>query len=211
MLKHAKNFEIFKEYFCILYSCLCGMIHAWCFNAFELLYTFSFDYSVYKRVRCLALLQYPLDVYESSVDLLVNKPNALQLFHFCKLLLCLDAQNNTGAIDMKINGSVLEEKYCCHVLAGVPYCYLEMLDKLQKQICRAVSPLLAASLELLAHWQNVTNLHLFYRYYFGRCLSELAELVPLSYFQGRSNCYSDRFYKFLGVTRISMSTLSFLA
>ena len=25
--------------------------------------------------------------------------------------------------------------YCCHVWAGVPSCYLELLDKLQKQIC----------------------------------------------------------------------------
>ena len=29
-------------------------------------------------------------------------------------------------------------KYCCHAWAGAPSCYLEMLDKLQKQICRTV-------------------------------------------------------------------------
>ena len=28
------------------------------------------------------------------------------------------------------------------------------------------------------------------RYYFGRCLSELAELVPLPYSRGSSTCYS---------------------
>ena len=31
-------------------------------------------------------------------------------------------------------------EYCCHVWAGVPSCYLELLDKLQKQICRIVGP-----------------------------------------------------------------------
>ena len=55
---------------------------------------------------------------------------------------------------------------------------------------------LAASLEPLAHRRNVTSLSLFYRYYFGRCLSELAQLVPLPYSRGRSTRYSDRFHDF---------------
>ena len=42
------------------------------------------------------------------------------------------------------------------------------LDMLQKQIWRTIGPLLAASLEPLAHRQNVTSLSLFYRCYFGR-------------------------------------------
>ena len=42
-------------------------------------------------------------------------------------------------------------EYCCHVWAGAPSCYLELLDKLQKQICRTVGPSLAACLEPLAH------------------------------------------------------------
>ena len=42
-------------------------------------------------------------------------------------------------------------EYCCHVWAGAPSCYLELLDKLQKRISRTVSPSLAASLEPLAH------------------------------------------------------------
>ena len=56
-------------------------------------------------------------------------------------------------------------EYCCHVLAGVPSCYLELLDKLQKQICRTVGPSLAVSLEPLAGnpRQNVASLSLFYR------------------------------------------------
>ena len=83
-----------------------------------------------------------------------------------------------------------------HVWAGAPSCYLELLDKLQKRICRTVGPSLAASLEPLAHRRNVASLSLFYRYYFGRCSSELAQLVPLPYSRGRSTRYSDRLHDF---------------
>ena len=147
-------------------------------------------------------------------------------------LVSFDQSNNTGAIDVKMDKSVLEEKssfkmlgltfsskldwgsyiisvaktaskkigalihsmkflspgvalylyksticpcieYCCQIWAGAPSCYLELVDKLQKQICRTFS------LERLAHRRNVASLSLFYRYYFDRCSSELAQLVPL--------------------------------
>ena len=170
-------------------------------------------------------------------------------------LVSFDWSKNTGAIDAKMDGSVLEEKtsfkmlgltfsskldwgsyivsiakttskkigalirsikflspevalylykstirpcmeYCCHVWAGAPSCYLELLDKLQKRICKTIDPSLAASLEPLAHRRNVTRLSLFYRYYLGRCSSEPAELVPLPYSRGRSARYSDRLHNF---------------
>ena len=175
-------------------------------------------------------------------------------------LVSFDWSKNTGAIDVKMNGSVLEEttsfkmlgltfsskldwgsyivsiaqeqhclyiskkigalicsmkflspevalylykstirpcmEYCCHVWAGATSCYLELLDKLQKRTCRTVGPSLAASLEPLAHRRNVASLSLFYRYYFGRCSSELAQLVPLPYSRGRSTRYSDRLHDF---------------
>ena len=41
--------------------------------------------------------------------------------------------------------------------AGVPSCYLEMLDTPQKRICRPVGPSLAASLEPFGHHQNVAK------------------------------------------------------
>ena len=56
-------------------------------------------------------------------------------------------------------------EYCYHVWAGAPSCYLEMLDKLQKQICRTVGPSLAASLEPLALRRNVASLSFCYRYW----------------------------------------------
>ena len=132
-------------------------------------------------------------------------------------LVWLDRSNNTGAINVKMDGSVLEEKssfkmleltffsklnwgsyimsiaktaskkiealirstkflspevalylykstiqprkeYCCRVWDDACSCYLELLDKLQKQICRTVGPSLAASLEPLAHHRNVASL-----------------------------------------------------
>ena len=83
-------------------------------------------------------------------------------------------------------------EYCCHVWAGAPSYYMELLKKLQKRICRTVGPSLTTSFEPLAHRRNVPSLSLCYRYYFGRCSSELAELVPFSFSRGRSTRYSDR-------------------
>ena len=91
-------------------------------------------------------------------------------------------------------------EYCCHVRAGAPNCYFELLDK---------------TLKPLAHGWNVTSLNLFYRYYFGRCSSELAQLVPLSFSRERSTHYSDRLHDFwspfLDAKRMFVSTVSFLA
>ena len=102
--------------------------------------------------------------------------------------------------------------YMEYVLAGSPSSYLDLLDKLQKRICRIVGPSLAASLEPLAHRRNVTSLRLFNRYYFGRCSSELVQLVPLStgFLKGGLlvvliDCMIF-LSSFLDVTRISMST-----
>ena len=125
-------------------------------------------------------------------------------------LVLFDRSNNNGSIDVKMDGSVLEEKssfkmlgltfsskldwgsyiisiaktaskkiealirfmkflspevplyfyksticlcmeYCCHVWAGGPTCYLELLDKLQKWICKTVGPSLATTLDPLPH------------------------------------------------------------
>ena len=106
-------------------------------------------------------------------------------------------------------------EYCCDVWAGAPSCYLELLDKLQKQICRTVGPSLAASLEPLAHHRNVASLSLFCRYTlvdvhlnwlncFHFLILEgdlLVNLIDCMIFLS----------PFLDVTRMSMSIVSFLA
>ena len=54
-------------------------------------------------------------------------------------------------------------EYCCHVWVGILSSCLELLGKLQKQICRTVGPSLAPSLEHLTHRRNLGSLSLFYR------------------------------------------------
>ena len=83
-------------------------------------------------------------------------------------------------------------EYYCHVWAGFPISYLEILNKLQNWTCRTV----AVSLEPLAHHQNVVSCSLFYRNCFGRYSSGLAQLVSLSYSGGRRAGYSNRLHDF---------------
>ena len=94
-------------------------------------------------------------------------------------------------------------EHCCHVWAGAPSCNLELLDKLQKWMRRTVGFSVAASLQPFAHSRNVASLSIFYRYYFGRCSSELAQMVLPDCLISPS--------LFLGVTRMCMSTVSFFA
>ena len=49
-------------------------------------------------------------------------------------------------------------EYCYHVGPGAPSCYLDMLHKLQKRICRTVRVSIAATLEPLAHCRNIFSL-----------------------------------------------------
>ena len=84
----------------------------------------------------------------------------------------------------------------CLVWAGASNCYLELLNKLQKEKCRTLSPSLALPFEPLAHCRNVASLSLFYGHYLGRCSSELAQLFPLPFSRGRSTHYSDRLHYF---------------
>ena len=86
--------------------------------------------------------------------------------------------------------------YYCHVWAGAPSYYVELIDKLQKRVCRTVGPSLAASLEPWAHRRNIAILGLFCWYYFGRYSSDLVELVPFPYSRGRPTPYSDRLHCF---------------
>ena len=87
-------------------------------------------------------------------------------------------------------------EYYCHVWVGAPSCYLELLDKLKNWICRTVGCSLVVFPKTLSHHGNLASLNLLYRYYVGRCSSELAELVPLPYFGGSSTHYSDRLHDF---------------
>ena len=87
-------------------------------------------------------------------------------------------------------------EYFCHVWARALSCYLKLLDKLQKRICRTIGSSLAASLEPLTHRQNIASLSLFYKYYRVKCLSKRSQLIPFPNSRGRSTRYSDRLHDF---------------
>ena len=68
--------------------------------------------------------------------------------------LCLEV-----ALYIKFYNTAMHE-YCCPVWTGAPSCDLELLDKLQEGICRAVGPSLIVSLEPLPQLQNVASVSL---------------------------------------------------
>ena len=102
------------------------------------------------------------------------------------------------------------KEYCCRVWAGSPSYYFDIFDKLQKRVCRTTGPSLTVSLELLAYRQNIAREICFYKYYFGRCSSELLWFCFLT-----STCYSNMFMIFLSlildILMMSMTTVSFLS
>ena len=106
-------------------------------------------------------------------------------------------------------------EYCCNVWAGAPSCYLDLLDKLQKRICRIVGPSLAAFLEPLAHRQNVASLSLFIGITLVDVLQNWLNWFHFLFLEGGLfiiliDCMIF-LSPFLDVTRMSMSTVSFLA
>ena len=78
-------------------------------------------------------------------------------------------------------------EYCCHVWAGAPSCYLELLDKLQKRTCRTVGPSFAASIEfcfyILLYIYRSTRysdrLHVF-SVTIPRCYKDVNSFFPLT-------------------------------
>ena len=79
-----------------------------------------------------------------------------------------DAEDNTFE---PLNREGIADLPLLSFWTGAPNCYLELFDKLQKQICRTVNSSLAVSLEPLAHRGNVASLSLFCMY--GILLSHL--------------------------------------
>ena len=106
-------------------------------------------------------------------------------------------------------------EYCCHVWAGAPSYYLELLDKLQKWICRIVGPSLAASLKPFACRQNMASLNLSIGITLVDVLQNWLNWFHFLFLEGGLlviliDCMIF-LSPFLDVTRMSMSTVSFLA
>ena len=122
------------------------------------------------------------------------------------LLHCLYCQNY-----LQENRSLdsFYEVYCSRICSLSLYVYYRTLhgitllcldfdiwEKLHKQICRNTGLTLVDSLEPLCYRRNVASWSLFYRNYFGRYSSELAELVSLPHCCERSTRYSNRSHWF---------------
>ena len=69
-------------------------------------------------------------------------------------------------------------EYCCHIWAGAAKNSLSCLDRVQNRLRNLVGDALFSSLQPLSHRRDVASLSLFYRYFHGKCSSELQSLVP---------------------------------
>ena len=83
-------------------------------------------------------------------------------------------------------------EYCCHVWAGGLVATWSCQTNYKNKYAGLSALHLLLLLNPLAHCQNVASLSLFYRCYFDRFSSELSQLVPFPFSQGRSTRYFDR-------------------
>ena len=72
---------------------------------------------------------------------------------------------------------------------------LDLLDRVQKQVVSLVGSGMSADLQALSHRRGVASLSLFYKYYYGKCSSELADLVPPKRATVRSTRFSERMHR----------------
>ena len=87
-------------------------------------------------------------------------------------------------------------EYCSHIWGGAPRSQgLDLLDRVQKRVVNLVGYELSAALHTLSHRRNVASLCLFYKYYYRKCSSELADLVPPKRVTIRSTRYSERMHR----------------
>ena len=70
-------------------------------------------------------------------------------------------------------------EYCSHVWGSAPKSTLKLLDSVQKRAVRLIGDTkLTDSLPSLAHRRAVGDLALFYRYFHGKCSSEIKSIMP---------------------------------
>jgi hypothetical protein len=88
-------------------------------------------------------------------------------------------------------------EYCCHIWGGAPASALAILDRLQSKAIRLIGdPDLSSNLQSLAHRRAVSSLCLFYRYYHGRCSTELTNSVPPPMLFSRSTRLAESSHRF---------------
>ena len=106
-------------------------------------------------------------------------------------------------------------EYCCHIWAGALVATRSCQTNYRKEYAELLVLHLLLLSNPLAHHRNVARLSLFYRYYFGRCSSELSKLIPFPFFkEGLLLILIDCMIflsPFVDVAIMSMSIVSFLA
>ena len=86
-------------------------------------------------------------------------------------------------------------EYSSHIWGGAPRSHgLDLLDRVQKRVVSLVSSGLSSDLQALSHRRDVASLSLFYKYYYGKCSSELADLVPPKLVTVRSTRLSEQMH-----------------
>ena len=87
-------------------------------------------------------------------------------------------------------------EYCSHIWGGAPMSKgLDLLDRVQKRVVNLVGKELCAGLLTLSHRRNVASLCLLYKYYYRKCSSELADLVPPKRVTVRSTRFSEQMHR----------------
>ena len=105
-------------------------------------------------------------------------------------------------------------EYCSHIWSAAPKHTLKLLDSIQKRAVRLIGdPELTKHLESLEHRRRVGDLSLFYRYFHGRCSSDLAQLIPPKAVHARNTRRTTTAHPYvvqLGTPRTSLFKNSFI-
>ena len=72
---------------------------------------------------------------------------------------------------------------------------LDLLYRVQKRVVSLVGSVLSSDLQALSHRSDVASLSLFYKYYYGKCSSELVDLVLPKRVIVRSTRFSEQMHR----------------
>ena len=87
-------------------------------------------------------------------------------------------------------------EYCSRICGVAPRSHgLVLLDRVQKRVVSLVGSGISAGLQALSHRRDVASLSLFYKYYYGKCPSEFADLAPPKLVTVRSTRFSEQMHR----------------
>ena len=87
-------------------------------------------------------------------------------------------------------------EYCSHIWRGAPRSHgLDLLDRVQKRVVSLVGSRFSSDLQAMSNRMDFVSLSLFYKYYYRKCTSELADLVPPKRVTVRSARFSEQMHR----------------